>query len=58
MKKKYVAPESEYVDFEAEDVVTSVQTVGGIEQYSNADGDSPEMGTETPSNPDIESPFD
>lgn len=58
MKKKYVAPESEYVSFAAEDVVTSTQPLGGINAYTDTDGDAPGTEEIIPSNPDIESPFD
>ena len=57
MKKIYVAPESEYIDFEADDVVTSVQTIGGIETYSDTDGDGIDGETGTESNPEAVNPF-
>ena len=41
MKKQYIAPESEYIDFELQDVVTGTMPLGGIQEYTDTDGNSP-----------------
>ena len=49
MKKEYLAPESEYINFDAEDLLTSVQTLGGINDYPDTEGDGidGEVGTKS-----------
>ena len=56
MKKVYVSPESEVIDFAAEDVVTEVLN---IENYSNdgASGNVPGTETGTTSNPEFVNPW-
>lgn len=54
MKKIYVAPKSEYINFEQDDVLTATLP---ISDYTNTDGDSPDTETGVVSNPDAVSPF-
>ena len=57
MKKTYIAPESKYINFEGDDVLTSGQPLGGINDYTNTSGDAPDTETGIVSNPDAISPF-
>ena len=38
MKKKYVSPESEYIDFKAQDVVTEVLPIDDYDTPPDAEG--------------------
>ena len=57
MKKTYIAPESEYINFENDDVLTSVQPLGSINDYANTNGEVPDTDAGIVSMPDFESPF-
>ena len=43
MKKTYVSPKSEYIDFASEEKVLTATL--DINSYANEDGSSPEVGT-------------
>ena len=57
MKKTYIAPESEYINFENDDVLTSVQPLGNINDYTNTSGEVPDTDAGIVSMPDVVSPF-
>lgn len=57
MKKTYIAPESEYIKFDSDDVLTSVQPLGGINDYTNTSGEAPDTEAGVASKSDVVSPF-